>query len=348
MRRTVAQRWEEINIVVARADAIVIDTLFHRNYNRSVKTIQENHARKLQFLRAQAAKEAGHILWPNKSFRDSLIANFTDVQFEEAELDILALGPKFAVYNNVPISDVVASVQQSLWKVPNGGDSLASNIARLIHKTHQKLKPNLSEIHMKAINSIKKKLRQNDIIVNSADKGEKTVIMKKDDYLNKMMAQLNNNELYEKQRKNCNAISRSHVIMSKKLAELNYPTSLLKSKEASHTSHAYGLLKIHKQGAPVRIIIPMVGTVTYEISKQLDLLLRPIVNHIPHRISSGDSLIYKLSALSDARDLFLGSLDVVALFPNVDIDLFLQQLPNLLDEYKQLWCGLDNPLSQLS
>ncbi len=92
----------------------------------------------------------------------------------------------------------------------------------------------------------------------------------------------------------------------------------------------------------------MVGTVTYELSKHLDLLLRPIVTSLPNRIGSGDSLINKLSTLEDAQDLFLGSLDVVALFPNVHIDLFLQQLPNLLEEHKHLWVGLDNPLSQLS
>ncbi|MCP4489693.1 MAG: hypothetical protein GY820_20615, partial [Gammaproteobacteria bacterium] len=121
------------------------------------------------------------------------------------------------------------------------------------------------------------------------------------------------------------------------------------SEAAAVVSHPYGLPKIHKIEMPLRLIVPMIGTVGYVLSRYLDKLLRPIVNKIEFRIRGGEDLLEKLSQLKlNTNQIFLGSLDVVALFPNVEISFLLQKLPKILSDHESLWKNTENPLCHLS
>ena len=53
-----------------------------------------------------------------------------------------------------------------------------------------------------------------------------------------------------------------------------YPT------EASTPKH-YGLTKVHKEGVPLRPIIPSREAVTYESAKELSRILKPLVGRSP-------------------------------------------------------------------
>ncbi|MCP4495020.1 MAG: hypothetical protein GY820_48115 [Gammaproteobacteria bacterium] len=172
--------------------------------------------------------------------------------------------------------------------------------------------------------------------------------MKTCEYLEKMRSQFDDAKLYQKQRKNCNPVTGVHDRLSRKLKTLNCHTNLLISKEAATVSIPYGLPKIHKEGTPLRIIVPMIGGVSYKLSKYLDQLLRPIVNILPHRIVSADSLLSELRQFKNTNNLFLGSLDVVALFPSVNIPFFLRNLPAVLENHQKLWKTIENPLAHIS
>jgi hypothetical protein len=43
----------------------------------------------------------------------------------------------------------------------------------------------------------------------------------------------------------------------------------------------YGLIKIHKEGAPIRPIVSFVGSPTYELAKFLSRILTPFSNIAP-------------------------------------------------------------------
>ncbi|MCP4492996.1 MAG: hypothetical protein GY820_37705, partial [Gammaproteobacteria bacterium] len=345
-------RWHEFLSILSGTDLPILDNLFRRHYLRCFTENRKIKQKKLEGLRKEKNNFDNKVMWPNKNFRNSLVVNCSEIQFNDSELDVLALGPKFANFpEKLPISDIVAGIQPCLRRIPNGGDALAASVSRLIHKAKKActLPPLLSS----AIKGIKSKIRENQAIVLSADKGSKTVIMNRQEYLEKVESQLSNTEVYERQRANCNPISRCHKVLATALKDLDFDakcrSKLLISEAAAVISRPYGLPKIHKAGMPLRLIVPMIGTVSYTLSRQIDKLLRPIVNKIGFRIQSGDDFLRKLSQLNcNTNQIFLGSLDVVALFPNVDVPYLLQKLPRILTDHESLWKNTENPLSHLS
>lgn len=346
-QRRVEGRWARFCQAVSPQHQEELRCLFTQCYHRSFAIEKANKLQKLAALRQEASTMFSQRLWPNKQFWDSLVINQTQVQFTDNELDILALGPKFAVFpKKLPISDIVAGVQSRLSRIPSGRDALAAGVTAIVQRA--RMECNLSHYHQRAVSSIKRKLRANDIILLNADKGAKTVVLAKATYVEKMNAQLQDRSQYEIQRRNCNPLRQCHIHMSEALSAVGRSTQLLTTVDAAKISLPYGLPKIHKEGSPLRIIVPMVGGVTYNLSKHLDRLLRPVVNSLPHRIQSAEKLLEDLSGISGCQDYFMGSLDVVALFPNVDVPFLLQKLPDFLQRRVTLWRNDENPLGQLS
>ena len=81
--------------------------------------------------------------------------------------------------------------------------------------------------------------------------------------------------------------------------------------------YAYGNVKTHKTGIPLRPIISQVNTPTYKLAKRLNTLLKP---YIPaqHCIDSVDEFIDILRTKNPEGEL--ASIDVESLFPNVPIE----------------------------
>ena len=46
----------------------------------------------------------------------------------------------------------------------------------------------------------------------------------------------------------------------------------------------YGLPKVHKTGMPLRPIVSSIGAVTYETSKELPRILKPLVGRYPYQV----------------------------------------------------------------
>ncbi len=104
--------------------------------------------------------------------------------------------------------------------------------------------------------------------------------------------------------------------------------------EEARVSKPYGLVKLHKEGHPVRMIIPMIGTVTQVVSKLCAKALDSAVRRIPKRLDCATNFIEDLTAVEDGHHMYMVSLDVKALFPNVDVAAFLESLPGILAEWR--------------
>ena len=53
----------------------------------------------------------------------------------------------------------------------------------------------------------------------------------------------------------------------------------------------YGLPKVHKQGIPLRPIVSSIGAVTYESSKELSKILKPLVWKSPHQVQNNQEFL---------------------------------------------------------
>ena len=111
-----------------------------------------------------------------------------------------------------------------------------------------------------------------DCIVLTSDKGVATVIMDRQDYINKANSLLNQNTYRSMPWDPTNTIKNKLISILKRVKNQTgldsltyksmYPTGCVPSK-------FYGLPKIHKQDTPLRPIVSSCGSVTYGVAKEL-------------------------------------------------------------------------------
>ena len=98
----------------------------------------------------------------------------------------------------------------------------------------------------------------------------------------------------------------------------------------------YGLPKVHKSGMPLRPIVSSIGSVTYETSKELSRILKPLVRRSLHQVQSNREFIQQLEDIKLRSDDIIMSYDVKVLFTSVPIKPALKIIKKLLEEDQTL------------
>ena len=98
----------------------------------------------------------------------------------------------------------------------------------------------------------------------------------------------------------------------------------------------YGLLKVHKEGMPLRPIASSIGAVTYETSKELSRILKPLVGKSPYQVQNNQEFLQHLKGIQLGPDEIIMSYDVKALFTSVPIQPALNIIEKLLEEDPEL------------
>ena len=94
----------------------------------------------------------------------------------------------------------------------------------------------------------------------------------------------------------------------------------------------YGLPKVHKQGTPLRPIVSSIGAVTYQTSKDLSRILKPLVGKSRRHIHNNQYFLEDLKSIKLASDEVMMSYDEKALFTSVPIKPALEVIEKLLKE----------------
>ena len=94
----------------------------------------------------------------------------------------------------------------------------------------------------------------------------------------------------------------------------------------------YGLLKIHKQGTPLRPILSSCGLVTYGVAKELTKILKPLVGKSPHHINSTQDFVEQIKDKTLLSRECLSSYDVSVLFTSVPVYQALGIIKDLLEK----------------
>ena len=102
------------------------------------------------------------------------------------------------------------------------------------------------------------------------------------------------------------------------------------------TPKFYGLPKVHKEGMPLRPIVSSIGAVTYETSKELSRILKPLVEKSPYQVQNNKEFLQYLEGTQLGRDEIIMSYDVKALFTSVPIQPALNIIEKLLEEDPEL------------
>ena len=98
----------------------------------------------------------------------------------------------------------------------------------------------------------------------------------------------------------------------------------------------YGLPKIHKSGIPLRPIVSSIGTVTYQTSKEVARILKPLVGRSPHHVKNTQDFIDNIKGIHLGQDQCMMSYDVKALFTSVPTTKAIIIIKQLLEQDQDL------------
>ena len=83
---------------------------------------------------------------------------------------------------------------------------------------------------------------------------------------------------------------------------------------------------------PLRPIVSSIGSVTYETSKELSRILKPLVGRSPHHVQNNQEFLKQLEDIQMGPDDIIMSYNVKAVFTSVPIKPALKIIQKLLEE----------------
>ena len=170
-----------------------------------------------------------------------------------------------------------------------------------------------------------------NILILPADKGNATVIMKTEDYNNKIKELLDPNTYKKLKRDPTDSIVRkTNSLVKASSIEPDIQKRIIQSEALP--PRMYGLPKIHKANVPLRPIVSAIGSPTYNIAKHLTTMIQPLIGQTDSYIRDSAHFIEKIAPLTVKPDDLLVSFDVVSLFTMVPIDESLQLIKNHFPE----------------
>ena len=81
--------------------------------------------------------------------------------------------------------------------------------------------------------------------------------------------------------------------------------------------------KLHKPNIPMRPIVSFCGSPTYQLSKHLTNILKPLTDKSRHKLQSTDNFINPIKTIQILDNHKLVSFDVKSLFTSIPLQLFL-------------------------
>ncbi|XP_058817820.1 uncharacterized protein LOC131681126 [Topomyia yanbarensis] len=266
---------------------------------------------------------------------DKAVLNATTATVPKETMTLLSLGRKFALpitnINQVPFCHVLADVEAILRVYPDQAVQdrnrcqIATQIQNYISKTkYNQYKIPLQSFCQNAITTTTKFLAQNqNICMLEADKGNRTVIMYKQEYDRKITALLDEPAYQVVSKDPTPSIQRQHNMLITRLLSLKLidtKTSMRLKSNVAVCPRIYGQPKAHKDNLPLRPVVPNITAPTYQLSKYIANILQKSFNS-EYNISDSFQFVEYIKQTTLPPNYVLVSFDVVSLFTNIPIEL---------------------------
>jgi len=277
----------------------------------------------------------------NNLYTMNYTINLTDIEVPNNIINFLSLGPNFAIphtkLNSNNIIAFLADVENIINEMDtsdNHKNSLRNGINNEISTQLNKKQINRNNIVIQQILKDKKefdkwmKIYNNEIIISLTDKTKQTIILNKELYISKMMDHLNNLNDYKTVEKNpieeINKNVKDYInkLLNNKIIEISTYKYLCNNNP--YIPRMYGLIKAHKENLPIRPITNGCEAPWYKLSKFLNPTLNNYNNNNAYDIKNSLELKTKLESIKLEPNEIMISLDVVALFPSIPLELFFK------------------------
>ena len=202
--------------------------------------------------------------------------------------------------------------------------SIKNSITELCKKPFI-FKHNITEDEQIALNNLKSR---DNIVIQRADKGGKTVIMEKTDYVTECEKQLNNTEFYRKV--DSSLIDKNNQLIKMNISRLK-DQNYINEKEFKFLSTNfnswripvfYGLPKIHKlflSFPPLRPIVSGYNSISSNLSEYLDSYLKFQARLCKSFIRDTNDFLTKLKSIKNIpKNSIFVTMDVSSLYTNID------------------------------
>ena len=268
--------------------------------------------------------------------KNKWVVNMFKIPLTEAQEKLLTHGPNFAITPRCPpIGEYIATVEQTCQNLAQGeAEKLRAEVKAVLKKIKPP-KPNITKEEQKAL----KELKDNNRVILTADKGTCLVVMDKEEYISKAQELLKEETYRIIQEDSTKKQKNKRIQLLKKIKtegginEENYkkmyPTS-------AGIPKFYGLPKVHKAGVPIRPIVSSRGLVTYNTSKELARILKPLAGRSTFSVQNTMDFVEQVKSIRLQPQECIVSYDVKALFTSVPIKPAIKIIKQLLEDDREL------------
>ncbi|XP_068741769.1 uncharacterized protein [Montipora capricornis] len=176
-------------------------------------------------------------------------------------------------------------------------------------------------------------------VIKIQDKGSKFVILDQTEYSDKMLGQLENPLHYETldSDPSINSVHSISKWSNKWLLEGQIDKDIANwvVNNKPKPGKAFGTIKTHKEGNPLRLITSCCGTAIENLSAFTEYYLKPLAQKLPSFVKDTTHLLQKIEDLNKdgpfPKGTLLVSWDVVSMFPNIDNNLGIKAVTDALN-----------------
>ena len=302
----------------------LLDTILTIADRRAKETAEQHRTKtQLKLTRLQRTKDKRR-----QKPDDNWVRNISSRPLDKTETQVLSYGLKHSVTpKRIPTEAIVSSVEAVLSRQRELSESAKDNIRSRIASTIQSASLPDSNLTKDELQALKRLKTDENIVILPADKGRVTVVMDKTDYYDKMDALVNDKQTYQVLKRDPTpALQRklnSKLLDLKKTDAIDIQRYNRLRCRVPQPPKLYGLPKLHKPNIPMRPIVSFCGSPTYQLSKYLTTVLKPLTDGSRHKLQSTENFIDAIKTVQVPDDYKLVSFDVKSLFTSIPLQLAL-------------------------
>lgn len=266
------------------------------------------------------------------------VYNTTDCVIPDPVVKFLSLGEKFALNiecSVFPIKRVLADVEFCLSNLVLNDIEREKKRTCIINAINSFKRNRNSKIFKhtplyKQMVYTTRFLKSNpNVMVLKADKGNSTVLMNRNEYIQKMTDLFQNDSYKILKDDPTKRVQVKNNLILKHLYEDGYISESKRISLSVHNSQpprAYGLPKVHKPNFPLRPVISCVNCPTSKLAKYLVSILNNLSSTFVFGIKNSVEFVDRVKEFVVPEGYVMVSFDVVSLFSNVTVEAVLKSV----------------------
>nr|VZI51841.1 unnamed protein product [Spirometra erinaceieuropaei] len=291
----------------------------HRSLSLSARRIRDARESKLKQKLTTLSEKNASLCY------DNVVHNLSSKQLTAEQIKVLSHDACFNTTDAQPV-DFIAAAESVIREALITEENRNLLRQRISYRLMSHKKRNmLSKAENEALRTLK---ADKSIVILPADKGRSTVVLNKEDYVNKVEALLGDRTAYipcegDMTKALMSKINKDLASLRKSKAITRLDWQRMKPKDSA-IARFYGLPKVHKPGTPLRPIVSLRGTPTFGLAKWLFQRLKFLTQGSETTIHSAERFLEKLQGIQLTDDEVMVSFDVVSLFTSIPQHLALK------------------------